>query len=589
MKLEHETLFSLICLYFIHWNVVYSASLSGTILNDTTFYYKNLDTYPSKLATVEYSVWYNPNTAAGQCSSCYPRLDIYTTRDDKNLVTNCANDNYGQLRNEDLHEPLKLRREQKPCRKSVTYPDWIYCHGTVKIQDYMPRLYGFSFGYSCSLQTTYTLKGLMYNISIDGQRNKSDCVKISSHRDGINCSEFYPLASFPNFIGDPIDNGARAWFNNFEILEAMLMSVSKYNVLECYAHLKELVCYIMFPKCDSVAKQVVHPCEETCEEMRYACKDIVLSLLHNITSFKYVDGINWKYILNTDPSLWWNCSYLPSAGGSIPCFYKPVTCSSPPRILNTFGNGRLNSTTTSHSAMSTLEFTCENATFQMEGNKTITCLYSGKWSELPRCSNTNKGTNPLMIVVPILLFPMIIFLSIVLRFACRTLQTVHLHKRHREYDAFVCYNFDEDFDFVFDSILPELEDKHDPPLKMLIHDRDFIPGREITINICNAMENSNSAIIVMSQGFVDSPRCREEFTKCLAESEKDPGFKLFAILTQEANTLIDLPENMKVFFKEKTFLKKDDTKLFDKIGNHLVLNKQHDLKGFNAEGERLIM
>ena len=208
MKPEKETLFSLICLYFIHWNVVYSASSSGVILNNTTFYYKNVDKYPSMLATVEYSVWYNPNTAAGQCSSCYTRLDIYTTKDDKNLEANCANDNYGQLRNEDLHEPLKLRREQKPCRKSVTYPDWIYCHGTVKIQDYMPWHYGFSFGYSCSLQTTYryTLKGLMYNISIDGQRNESDWVKVLSYHDGINCSEFYPLASFPNFIGDPIES-----------------------------------------------------------------------------------------------------------------------------------------------------------------------------------------------------------------------------------------------------------------------------------------------------------------------------------------------------------------------------------------------
>ena len=206
MKPEHETLFSLICLYFSQWIVVYSAIIIwNVILNDTTFYYKNLDTYPSKLATIEYSVWYNINTAAGQCSSCYPRLDIYTTRDDKNLETNCANDNYGQLRNEDLHEPLKLRREQKPCRKSVTYPDWIYCHGTVKIQDYMPRHYGFSFGYSCSLQTTYTLKGLLYNISIDGQRNKSDCVKsIISSRWYQLLKVLFPLPPFLILLEIPL-------------------------------------------------------------------------------------------------------------------------------------------------------------------------------------------------------------------------------------------------------------------------------------------------------------------------------------------------------------------------------------------------
>ena len=149
-------------------------------------------------------------------------------------------------------------------------------------------------------------------------------------------------------------------------------------------------------------------------------------------------------------------------------------------------------------------------------------------------------------------------------------------KRNKECDAFVCYNFDEDHHFVFDSILPKLEENHDPPLKMFIHDRDFTPGRDITINICNAINNCNSDIIVMSQGFIDSPRCKEEFTKCLAESEEDPAFKLFIILMEEVDTLVNIPENIRIFFKEKTYVKKDDPKLFEKIGGYLWLMRQHD-------------
>ena len=118
---------------------------------------------------------------------------------------------------------------------------------------------------------------------------------------------------------------------------------------------------------------------------------------------------------------------------------------------------------------------------------------------------------------------------------------------------------------------------------MFIHDRDFTPGRDISINIQNAINNCNSAIIVMSQGFVDSPRCREEFTKCLAESRDDPAFKLFVILKGENNTLVNVPENMKLFCKEKTYLKRDDPELFKKIGNHLKLMRQHD----NIEHEHL--
>ena len=173
-----------------------------------------------------------------------------------------------------------------------------------------------------------------------------------------------------------------------------------------------------------------------------------------------------------------------------------------------------------------------------------------------------------------------------MRCICRGKKSLLLN-RNREYDAFVCYNFDEDNLFVFDSILPELEDNHDPPLKMFIHDRDFIPGREISINICNAINICNSAIIVMSQGFIDSPRCREEFTKCLAESEQDPAFKLFIIVMEEVNILINVPESIQIFFKEKTYLKKDDPKLFKKIGNHLWLMRQHDMKDENMEQEYL--
>ena len=160
--------------------------------------------------------------------------------------------------------------------------------------------------------------------------------------------------------------------------------------------------------------------------------------------------------------------------------------------------------------------------------------------------------------------------------------------RNREYDAFVCYNFDKDRDFVFDSILTELEEKQDPHLKMFIHDRDFIPGRDITINICNAIENCNSVIIVMSQGFVDSPRCREEFTRCLAESDRDADFELFVILMQDVGALNNVSENMNVFFGKRTYLKSNDPKLFERIADHWTLMRQRNVIECNEERENLI-
>ena len=56
-------------------------------------------------------------------------------------------------------------------------------------------------------------------------------------------------------------------------------------------------------------------------------------------------------------------------------------------------------------------------------------------------------------------------------------------------------------------------------------------------NINNAIKNSNSAIIIMSQDYVDSLWCKEEFEQCYMEHMKDPAFKLFVIMMQPADSL----------------------------------------------------
>ena len=57
-------------------------------------------------------------------------------------------------------------------------------------------------------------------------------------------------------------------------------------------------------------------------------------------------------------------------------------------------------------------------------------------------------------------------------------------------------------------------DEYTPDVCICIHKRDFIPSYTIKWNIWNAIKNSNSAIIVMSQDFVDSMWCRDEFEGC---------------------------------------------------------------------------
>ena len=84
--------------------------------------------------------------------------------------------------------------------------------------------------------------------------------------------------------------------------------------------------------------------------------------------------------------------------------------------------------------------------------------------------------------------------------------------------------------------MTELEEKYNPQFKLCMHDRDFTPGKQILENIQEARENSNSAIIVMSQHFVESDWCIGEFTQCYTENMKDPAFRSFVIMTQPPNT-----------------------------------------------------
>ena len=126
---------------------------------------------------------------------------------------------------------------------------------------------------------------------------------------------------------------------------------------------------------------------------------------------------------------------------------------------------------------------------------------------------------------------------------------------------------------LMELIINELEVKSNPKFKLCIHKWDFKPSSAIKWNIWNAIKNSNSAIIVMSQSYVDSMWCRDEFEGCYVEKLEDPAFKLFVIMMQPEETLNNSDEYMKSFFASKTYLQKDDPKVFERIAHYLNLVK----------------
>ena len=282
---------------------------------------------------------------------------------------------------------------------------------------------------------------------------------------------------------------------------------------------------------------------------------------------------NWIGKSQIDLSDIINCNYLPSVNDSIPCLYKAVICGSPPNITNArFVKGdKANDET--YRSKSQLQYECLDETFWMEGNDTVICRASGEWYKIPKClKRKDRSMNPLHVVLPVLIIPLLVFMMshIIRRNVCGRNKNQDSLIRSREYDAFVCYDYDEeDQDFAENEIRKEFEEKYDPPFKLCLHRRDFKAAWDIMWNIRNAIQNSNSAIIVMSQNNVDSLWCKEEFEQCYVEHMKDPAFKLFVIMMEPVEELKGTSQYMKSFFESKTFLERNDPKLFNKIGNYL--------------------
>ncbi|XP_004685392.1 PREDICTED: toll-like receptor 2 [Condylura cristata] len=76
------------------------------------------------------------------------------------------------------------------------------------------------------------------------------------------------------------------------------------------------------------------------------------------------------------------------------------------------------------------------------------------------------------------------------------------------YDAFVSYS-EQDSNWVENLLVQELE-HFDPPLKLCLHKRDFVPGKWIIDNIIDSIEKSHKTIFVLSENFVKSEWCKYE-------------------------------------------------------------------------------
>ena len=124
----------------------------------------------------------------------------------------------------------------------------------------------------CEYLDKKSLKGLSFNISVSGQRNKSECVPVQNKHNFKDCAKFYPFASFPNLLGG-------------QEQEAIYTAGSLYLTFKkipggCYKFLLEMFCYIFGPECDVTRRVTIPPCRETCWDFLNGCERKLRKLLN---------------------------------------------------------------------------------------------------------------------------------------------------------------------------------------------------------------------------------------------------------------------------------------------------------------------
>lgn len=144
---------------------------------------------------------------------------------------------------------------------------------------------------------------------------------------------------------------------------------------------------------------------------------------------------------------------------------------------------------------------------------------------------------------------------------------------HYTFDAFISYS-DEERDFIFKNIIPNLEQKES--LNLCIHHRDFLPGEDITQNITNAIHESRKTVCIITRSFLDSYYCMFEFNMARMESIYSRGGQniLFLVFLEQIRPS-ELPLVMLELVQKQSYIEypndeQGDVVFWDKIKETLI-------------------
>ena len=502
--------------------------------------------------------------------SCCPILDISSYIRWEHTNRQCFHEGVGSeliwfrsiYKLKPSHEELESSRVT--CKKgNDTYTCIVNCRSLY----FEPKMVRYAIGYECS-ELPKSFMGMQYVFNFRKFSNTTTCEPIEVSLLSIPCDDYYLWTSLPNLLGHLTQEMAA---KTLDIVTIIVGSLKDKDEEPCFKHVIPFLCGIFFPPCgtwDSDRSRIspvaegtagnassvrvnglLAPCKEMCEEFVQGCSMYLAPVITIV-----------------------DCAYFPSYNESDSCIWDKVTCPKPPSVekARTVEYTKAENYTVG----STVEYQCLDE-YAVKGSTTLVCKLSGYWSQEPECIKNTISTT-LLTIISVSSCAVVISIAAVVLCSCirrrkrrgysedKTVYT----KRNRSHDCFVSYfsdGFNSDRLFVRKVLHPKLEVEASPPFKLLFHERDFRADKLIYANILDAIDNSNCAIVIMSQDYINSAWCREEFEEFMEEKKKDPAFGLFVIMMQEYKTLKKCSIYMSKYFRSKTYLEKNDPDLWAKL------------------------
>ena len=263
--------------------------MSGIITNNTKWFLSNLSVRPAMTVSIQYHTRFEIEEFVDP----RPILTFYYNgQDSPNFRHKYNTEMYSQLFNWNL--AIRLCGSERPeidyhyhsQAEFITYWD---IYGRIDIQDFEPKSYSFSIGYSRTFDSMwlgynydwkYDWKGwndLYYEVTIYDEPNTTKCVDLNmtsktQQRVIDQCKVSYQYAAIPNQFGDTDLDGAISRIKKF--LRVYHSDDPSEHFLK---KLRPFLCEIVLPKCLPEENKILLPCRDDCKFYLKGCLGKVMN------------------------------------------------------------------------------------------------------------------------------------------------------------------------------------------------------------------------------------------------------------------------------------------------------------------------